>query len=84
MSPRGKPFVCWLSTEGHSHDVALHIGDEVEFNSESEGWVLAKIGTKRTNGLYVARWKNKEEAIWMMVALRPVSKLKKVGVEDES
>ncbi len=70
--PRGKPFICWLSTEGHYHDVAVHIGDIVEFHSFNEGWVRAKIGCKR-NGPYVCRWGRQEETVFLMTRLRPAA-----------
>lgn len=73
--PRGKPFVCWLSNPGHYHDVALHIGDECEYKS-AEGWVRAKIGTNRY-GVYVARWGKNVEAIFMRIALRPITEIEK-------
>lgn len=78
--PRGKPFVCWLSTEGHWRDVALHIGDEVMFDSPDDGWVRAKIGCIRQSGLYVCRWDGNCEAVWMMIALKPVEGFEYVEV----
>lgn len=69
--PRGKPFICWLSTPGNYHDVALHIGDEVEYKSK-DGWVRAKIGTKKGCCLLVARWRQEVEFVWFICCLRPV------------
>lgn len=71
--PTGKPFVCWLSSPGKYHDVALHIGDECEFHASSGEWVRAKIGTLRKSGMYVARWGKHVEKTWMLIALRPIS-----------
>ncbi len=70
--PRGKPFICWLSSPGKHHDVALHIGDECEYHAASGEWVRAKIGTLRQSGAYVARWGRNVEHIWMRCALRPI------------
>lgn len=74
---RGKPFICWLSSPGHYRDVALHIGDEVEFRGENRQWRLVKIGKKRgCEGFsYVARSSRKEETIWMLTQLRPIKKV---------
>lgn len=72
--PRGKPFICWLSSPGHHHDVALHIGDEVEYDSGDDGWVRARIGRKRATGMYVARRPGKVEHVFMLCSLRPIRK----------
>ncbi len=70
--PRGKPFICWLSTPGHHHDVKLHIGDEVEYKTRLDKWVRVKIGTLRDGGLYVARWDKMVEVVWFTFSLRPI------------
>ncbi len=68
---RGKPFICWLSSPGKHHDVALHIGDECEFKTKDGKWVRAKIGTSK--GTYVARWGKNMEIVWMLCSLRPIT-----------
>ncbi len=72
--PRGKPFICWLSTPGHHHDVKLHIGDEVEYKSRDHGWVRGRIGRKRSCGFYVVRWGRMVENVFFIFSLRPVLK----------
>ena len=72
--PRGKPFICWLSTPGNYRDVALRIGDEVEYESQSDGWVLGKIGRERKGGWYVVRWNKNWEHVFSTLSLRPVQK----------
>lgn len=72
--PRGKPFICWLSTPGNHHDVALHVGDEVEYKTRAGKWVRAKIGTQRNSCLYVARWGKMVEHVWFICCLRPIAK----------
>lgn len=70
--PRGKPFICWLSTEGHWRDVALHIGDEVMFDSPDDGWVRGKIGLHRGEGFcYFVKHGKKKETVYMTVSLKP-------------
>ena len=71
--PRGKPFVCWLSTEGHYRDVTLHIGDEVMFETMDDGWVRGKIGQHRGEGFaYFVKYGNKSETVYMINSLKPV------------
>ena len=68
---RGKPFVCWLSSEGHHHDVALHIGDEVEI-LVGDKWVRGKFGRHRQGVLpYFVRAGRKEHQAALIHKLRP-------------
>lgn len=70
---RGKPFICWLSSPGKHHDVALRIGDECEYHDlTTDKWVRARIGTQRKSCLYVARFNKRVEHIFMMCSLRPI------------
>ncbi len=50
--PKGKPFVCWLSSPGKYHDVALCIGDPVEVKLDDGTWVRGKFGYRKNNGMY--------------------------------
>ena len=70
--PKGKPFICWISSPGHYHDVACYIGDEIEFNNVGKEWVRAKVGCKRS-GRYVARYGKNEDTVWFTTQLRPIS-----------
>ena len=45
--PRGKPFVCWLSSKGKYRDVALHIGDTVRLRLENGKIIEGKLGCSR-------------------------------------
>ena len=69
--PRGKPFICWLSTEGNYHDVGLYVGDEVMFDSGEDGWVQGKIGYTR-GGVPVVRVGKTVYRVYMKCSLRPV------------
>lgn len=79
---RGKPFFCWISSSGKYRDVALHIGDEVEFRSEYEGvghniinskWVRGKFGCHRKGIFpYFVRVGRKEYQVCLISNLRPV------------
>lgn len=79
---RGKPFVCWLSSPGKYWDVALCIGDEVEFRVEYERvghkiinskWIRGKFGCHRTGVLpYFIRCKNKQYQVGLIFNLRPI------------
>ncbi|KKL25907.1 hypothetical protein LCGC14_2400610 [marine sediment metagenome] len=75
--PRGKPFICWLSTPGHYHDVALRIGDEVEYKLEKGSWVKGKFGTK--NGWYVVRFGREVKQVFFTTQLRPITEQKEGG-----
>jgi|GEM_PF-5227555 len=70
--PRGKPFICWLSTPGHFHDVALHVGDEVEFDNQDGTWISGRIGRDRASGCYMFRHGNQKKIVWMITQLRPL------------
>ena len=71
--PRGKPFVCWLSSPGHYRDVALHIGDEVEFEVKPGKWVGGKFGTRL--GMYVVRVGRRVIGnVFMINSLRPIAR----------
>lgn len=50
--PRGKPFVCWISNPGRYHDVALHIGDQVEIEISKGQWVQGKFGCSRKKKIF--------------------------------
>ena len=65
--PRGKPFICWLD-----NDVALYIGDEVDFQPwDGEDWIKGKVGCKRT-GAYIVRVGRKEYPLYMTTQVRKV------------
>ena len=50
--PRGKPFVCWLSSDGHYHDVALCIGDMVDLVLDGGTLFRGKFGCKRNGSIF--------------------------------
>lgn len=72
--PRGKPFVCWLSSLGGYHDVALLIGDAVELLLDSGKWVRGKFGYRKKNGYfpYVVKCGKTEHQAALIHTLRPV------------
>ena len=77
--PRGKPFVCWLSSPGRYHDVALLIGDTVELQLDSGEWVRGKFGYRKKNGVfpYVVRCGKVEHQAALTFKLRPVVEIEK-------
>ncbi len=82
--PRGKPFFCWLSSPGKYHDVALHIGDEVELRLSGGNWIQGKFGCKRTGILpYFVKHRKTEYPAELLFNLRPIQSINELfdGVE---
>ena len=73
--PRGKPFVCWISSPGKYHDVALHIGDMVGVKDTDGSVIVGKFGCKRRGGFpYVVRCGKVEHTVYNALCLKPVNK----------
>lgn len=72
--PRGKPFVCWLSTPGHYNDVKLCIGDEVMVSECGKPHVRGKICCRRGERFfpYYVKADGKRINVMSITQLQPV------------
>lgn len=78
--PRGKPFICWLSSPGEHHNVELSIGDVVDLRLDDGEIFRGKIGMHR-KGLfpYFVRHRNVEHQVASTSDLRPIVGMEGLG-----